>query len=104
MITNTFKYPLLYSHYMVNKSSTDLYKENLQKYFDGMVKVAPQYYITANTFQDECFKQIEHAIDFATLAQQDYAKNVKSYNDNVNSYIDLNKTVIQSWIKTLSQE
>jgi hypothetical protein len=89
---------------MVTKSNTDLYKENLQKYFDSMVKIAPQYYITSNTFQEECFKQIEHAIDFSTLAQQDFAKNVKSFNDNVDSYIDLNRTIVQSWIKTLSQE
>ena len=89
---------------MVTKSSTDLYKENLQKYFDGMVKIAPQYYITSNTFQDECFKQVEHAIDFSTLSQQDFAKNVKSFNENVNSYIDLNKKIVQSWIQTLSQE
>jgi len=89
---------------MVTKSPTDLYKENVKKYFDSIVKIAPQYYITSSTFQDECFKQIDNAINFTTLAQQDFAKNVKSFNSNVNSYVDLNKTIIQSWIGTLTQE
>lgn len=87
---------------MVTKNPTDLYKENLQKYFDDMSRMAPQCFITSTTFQDECFKQVDNAVNFTTSAQQDFVKNVKTFNENVNSCIDLNKIITQSWVNTLT--
>lgn len=82
----------------------DLYKENLQKYFDNVSKIAPQYFITTSSFQDECFKQIDSVADFTTKTQVALVKNLRTLNENFNSYVDLNKTMITNWVNTLTKE
>ena len=118
-----------------------IYKQNVQKYFDGITKNTPQYFQATTHFQDECMKSAKKSFDAAITMQQEFAQksglssdvpdaaktvivdfnkqiiqassiqnqivktvidattqNVKSFNDNVSTFTDLNKNIIQSWI------
>ncbi len=117
------------------------YKQNVQKYFEGISKITPQYFQSATLLQDECMKTCEKTIGASVSLQQEFAKkagitsdipnevktamvetnkqivqantvntqlvktvidttvqNIKTYNDNVNTFVELNKNIIQSWI------
>jgi hypothetical protein len=117
------------------------YKQNVQKYFEGISKITPQYFQAATLLQDECMKTCEKTISASVSMQQEFAKkagitsdipneaktamvetnkqivqantvntqlvktvidttvqNIKTYNDNVNAFVELNKNIIQSWI------
>ena len=117
------------------------YKQNVQKYFEGISKNTPQYFQAATLLQDECMKTCEKTISASVSMQQEFAKkagitsdipneaktamvetnkqivqantvntqlvktvidttvqNIKTYNDNVNAFVELNKNIIQSWI------
>ena len=118
-----------------------IYKQNVQKYFDGITKNTPQYFQATTHFQEECMKAAQKSFDAAITMQQEFAQksglssdvpdaaktvivdfnkqiiqassiqnqivktvidattqNVKSFNDNVSTFTDLNKNIIQSWI------
>ncbi|MBT6647513.1 MAG: hypothetical protein HOB51_08385 [Thaumarchaeota archaeon] len=120
-----------------------IYKQNVQKYFDGITKNTPQYFQTTTHFQEECMKAAQKSFDAVITMQQEFAQksglstdipeaaktvildsnkqmiqassiqkqiaktvidattqNVKSFNDNVAAFTDLNKNIIQSWITT----
>jgi hypothetical protein len=117
------------------------YKQNVQKYFEGISKITPQYFQAATLLQDECMKTCEKTISASVSMQQEFSKkagitsdipneaktamvetnkqivqantvntqlvktvidttvqNIKTYNDNVNAFVELNKNIIQSWI------
>ena len=117
------------------------YKQNVQKYFEGISKITPQYFQAATLLQDECMKTCEKTIGASVSIQQEFAKktgittdipneaktamietnkqivqantvntqlvktvidttvqNIKTYNDNVNAFVELNKNIIQSWM------
>ena len=117
------------------------YKQNVQKYFEGISKITPQYFQAATLLQDECMKTCEKIVGASVSIQQEFAKkagitsdipneaktalvetnkqivqantvntqlvktvidttvqNIKTYNDNVNAFVELNKNIIQSWI------
>ena len=117
------------------------YKQNVQKYFEGISKITPQYFQATTLLQDECMKTCEKTIGASVSIQQEFAKkagitsdipneaktamvetnkqivqantvntqlvktvidttvqNIKTYNDNVNAFVELNKNIIQSWI------
>jgi len=117
------------------------YKQNVQKYFEGISKITPQYFQAATLLQDECMKTCEKTISASVSIQQEFAKkvgitsdipneaktamvetnkqivqantvntqlvktaidttvqNIKTYNDNVTAFVELNKNIIQSWI------
>ena len=117
------------------------YKQNVQKYFEGISKITPQYFQAATLLQDECMKTCEKTISASVSMQQEFTKkvgitsdipneaktamietnkqivqantvntqlvktvidttvqNIKTYNDNVNAFVELNKNIIQSWI------
>ena len=118
-----------------------IYKQNVQKYFDGIAKNTPQYFQATTHFQDECMKSAKKSFDAAITMQQEFAQksglstdipsaaktvivdsskqiiqasiiqnqivktvidattqNIKSFNDNVEAFADLNKNIVQSWI------
>ena len=120
-----------------------IYKQNVQKYFDGIAKNTPQYFQATTHFQEECMKSAKKSFDAAITMQQEFAQksglstdipeaaktvivdfnkqviqasniqnqivkttvdtttqNVKTFNDNVTTFTDLNKNIIQSWINT----
>jgi len=117
-----------------------MYKQNVQKYFEGISKITPQYFQSITQLQDECMKTCEKTINASIATQQEFTKkagisteiqdtvktaivdankqivqastvnnqlvkttidttvqNIKTYNDNINSFAELNKNIIQSW-------
>ena len=124
-----------------------MYKQNVQKYFENVTKLTPQYFQSITHLQDECMKTCEKTINAAVSMQQEFAKksgmktdipdvaktaivdtnkqivqastinsqlvkttvdatvqNVKTFNDNVNAFADLNKNIIQSWMNPFTQK
>ena len=122
-----------------------MYKQNVQKYFEGISKITPQYFQAMTQWQEECMKTCEKTIDAAVSVQQEFAKktgiiadipdvaktaiidtnkqivqastvnnqfvkttidatlqNIKTYNDNINTFVELNKNTIQSWINPIT--
>ncbi len=117
-----------------------VYKQNVQKYFEGITKNVPQYAQSLTHLQEECVRACEKTIDASISMQQEFAKkngfraeipeatktafvdiskqvaqantvqnqivkttidatvqNIKTFNENVNSFVDLNKNIVQSW-------
>ena len=118
-----------------------LYTQNVQKYFENISKITPQYFQNITQLQDECIKTCHKTINASISVQQEFAKksgintevpeaaktaiadtnkqfvqastisnqlakttidatvqNIKTFGDNVNAFVDLNKNIIQSWI------
>ena len=118
-----------------------LYTQNVQKYFENISKITPQYFQNITQLQDECIKTCQKTIVASVAVQQEFAKksgintevpdsartaiadtnkqfvqastisnqlaktaidatvqNIKTFGDNVNAFVDLNKNIIQSWI------
>lgn len=118
-----------------------MYKQNVQKYFENISKITPQYFQAITQLQDECMKTCEKTINVSLATQQEFAKktgisteipdsartaivdsnkqivqvstvnnqlaktaidttlqNIKAFSNNINSFAELNKNIIQSWI------
>jgi len=123
------------------------YKQNVQKYFENISKITPQYFQSITYLQEECMKACEKTINATVSVQQEYAKktgfsaeipsaaktaivdtnkqivqastlqnqvvkttidatvqNIKTFNDNINAFVELNKSVIQSWVNPFTQK
>ena len=123
------------------------YKQNVQKYFENISKITPQYFQSITYLQEECLKACEKTINASVSLQQEYAKktgistdipssaktafvdtnkqivqastlhnqfikttidatvqNMKTFNDNVNAYVELNKNIIQNWVNPFTQK
>jgi len=124
-----------------------LYKQNIQKYFENISKITPQYFQSMTHLQDECMKTCEKAINASVSVQQEFAtkagittdipndaktaivdankqivqastvnnqlvkttidatvQNIKTFNDNINAFAELNKNMIQSWTNPFTQK
>lgn len=124
-----------------------MYKQNVQKYFENISKITPQYFQSITHLQEECMKACEKTINASVSMNQEIAKktglnteipstaktafvdtnkqivqastlqnqivkttidatvqNIKTFNDNVNAFADLNKNIIQSWINPFTQK
>jgi len=124
-----------------------MYKQNVQKYFENISKITPQYFQSITHLQEECMKACEKTINASVAMTQEFAKktgitteipnaaktaivdtnkqivqastvqnqfiktsidttvqNIKTFNDNVNSFADLNKNIIQSWVNPFTQK
>ena len=118
-----------------------MYKQNVQKYFENISKITPQYFQAITQLQEEGMKTCEKTINATVSVQQEFAKkagittevpdaartaiidtnkqivqastlnnqliqtsidttvqNIKTFSDNINSFAELNKNIIQSWI------
>jgi hypothetical protein len=123
-----------------------LYTQNVQKYFENISKLTPQYFQSATELQNECIKTCEKTINASVSMQQEFAKksgisteipdsaktaivdtnkqivqastvnnqlakttvdatvqNIRTFGDNVNAFVELNKNIIQSWITPFTQ-
>ena len=123
------------------------YKQNVQKYFENISKITPQYFQSVTYLQEECMKACEKTINATVAMQQEFAKktgfsaeipsvaktaiidtnkqivqastlqnqivkttidatvqNIKTFNDNINAFVELNKNVIQSWVNPFTQK
>jgi len=117
-----------------------MYKQNVQKYFENISKIVPEYFQAITQLQNECMKTCEKTINASISTQQEFAKkaglateipdaaktaivdtnkqivqantvntqfvkttidttvqNIQAYRDNINSFAELNKSIIQSW-------
>lgn len=118
-----------------------MYTQNVQKYFENISKITPQYFQSVTELQEECMKTCEKTINASVSIQQEFAKksgisteipddartaivdtnkqivqantlgtqltkttidatvqNVRTFGDNINAFVELNKNIIQSWI------
>ncbi len=118
-----------------------MYKQNVQKYFENISKITPQYFQAITQLQEEGMKTCEKTINATVSVQQELAKkagittevpdaartaiidtnkqivqantlsnqlvkttigttvqNIKTFSDNINTFAELNKNIIQSWI------
>jgi len=123
------------------------YKQNVQKYFENISKITPQYFQSVTYLQEECMKACEKTINATVAMQQEFAKktgfsaeipsiaktaiidtnkqivqastlqnqvvkttidatvqNIKTFNDNINAFVELNKNIIQSWVNPFTQK
>jgi hypothetical protein len=117
-----------------------MYKQNVQKYFENISKLTPEYFQSVTQLQDACMKTCEKTINASVAVQQEFAKktglnteipaaaktaivdtnkqivqastfnnqlaktaidttveNIKTFGDNVNAFVELNKNIVQSW-------
>jgi arginyl-tRNA synthetase len=118
-----------------------MYTQNVQKYFENISKITPQYFQSITQLQEECMKTCEKSINASVSMQQEFAKktgvsteipdsaktaivdtnkqivqastlnnqlakttidatvqNIRTFSDNINAFVELNKNIIQSWI------
>ena len=111
-----------------------IYKQNVQKYFDGITKNTPQY-----------FQAFENMVNFSIVLQKEFVtkenvvsdvpstalkmindtteefvkmfsiqtqiafasidatqQNIQTFNDNIKSFVELNKNILQSWISVFT--
>ncbi len=122
-----------------------MYRQNVQKYFENISKITPQYFQSITELQDACIKTCEKTINASVSVQHEFAKktgitteipiaaktaiidtnkqiiqantvnnqlaktvidatvqNIDTFNDNVNAFAELNKSIIQSWINSFT--
>ena len=118
-----------------------IYTQNVQKYFENISKITPQYFQSITQFQEECMKTCEKTINAAVSVQQEFAKksgisteipndartaivdtskqivqastlcnqlakttidatvqNIRTFGENINAFVELNRNIIQSWV------
>ena len=123
-----------------------LYKQNVQKYFENISKITPQYFQSISHLQEEYLKACQKTINASVDMQQEFARktgvsteipstaktaiidtskqivqastmnnqfvkttidtavqNIQTFNENVNAFADLNKTIVQSWTNPFTQ-
>ena len=51
-----------------------MYKQNVQKYFENISKITPQYFQAITHLQEECLKATEKTINASGFVQQEFAK------------------------------
>jgi len=51
-----------------------MYKQNVQKYFENISKITPQYFQAITHLQEECLKATEKTINASVSVQQEFAK------------------------------
>ena len=77
-----------------------IYKQNVQKYFDGIAKNTPQYFQATTHFQEECIKSAKKSFDAAITMQQEFAQKSGLSTDIPNAaktvIVDSNKQILQT--------
>ena len=86
-----------------NTQSSDvysMYKQNVQKYFENISKITPEYIQTITKLQEECMKTCEKTINASIGTQQEFAKKVgisTEIQDTVRiAIVDTNKQIVQA--------
>ena len=77
-----------------------MYKQNIQKYFENVSKLAPQYFQSATELQNECMKTCQKTINAAVSIQQEFAKksgiNTDISNSAKTAIVETNKQIVQA--------
>lgn len=77
-----------------------MYKQNVQKYFENISKLTPQYFQSITHLQEECMKACEQTINATVSVQQEFAKKAGIVTEIPSSakttIIDTNKQIVQA--------
>ncbi len=77
-----------------------MYKQNVQKYFENVTKLTPQYFQSATELQNECVKTCQKTINAVVSVQQEFAKKSGIYTEIPDSaktaIIDTDKQIVQA--------
>ncbi len=77
-----------------------MYKQNVQKYFENVTKLTPQYFQSATELQNECVKTCQKTINAAVSVQQEFAKksgiDTEIPDSAKTAIIDTNKQIVQA--------
>ena len=130
-----------------NKDIFAVYKQNVDKYFDGIKQSVPKYHQSITNVQQEYVQACENIFNSTVELEKEYAsrtgittnipeaahkvfhdtteecikaysinnqvalaaidatqQNIKTFNDNVKSFADLNKNIVNSWISTFTPQ
>ena len=77
-----------------------MYKQNVQKYFENVSKLTPQYFQSVTELQNECVKTCQKTINTVVSIQQEFAKksgiNTEIPDSAKTAIIDTNKQIVQA--------
>jgi len=77
-----------------------MYKQNVQKYFENISKITPQYFQAITQLQDECMKTCEKSINASISTQQEFAKKAGIATEiptfAKTAIVDTNKQIVQA--------
>jgi len=77
-----------------------MYKQNVQKYFENISKITPQYFQAITQLQDECLKTCEKSINASISTQQEFAKKAGITTEiptfAKTAIVDTNKQIVQA--------
>ena len=77
-----------------------MYKQNVQKYFENISKITPQYFQSITELQDACIKTCEKTINASVSMQQEFAKKTGITTEIPSAaktaIIDTNKQIVQA--------
>jgi hypothetical protein len=83
-----------------NSDAFAMYKQNVQKYFENISKLTPQYFQSATELQNECMNTCQKTINAAVSMQQEFAKkagiNTEIPDSAKTAIIDTNKQFVQA--------
>jgi len=76
------------------------YKQNVQKYFENITKVTPQYFQSITHLQEECLKACEKTINASVAMTQEFAKKTGITTEIPSAantaIVDTNKQIVQA--------
>lgn len=77
-----------------------MYKQNIQKYFENISKITPQYFQSITQLQEEGMKNCEKTINATVSVQQEFAKKAGITTEVPDAartaIIDTNKQIVQA--------
>ena len=77
-----------------------MYKQNVQKYFENISKITPQYFQSFTQLQEECMKTCEKTINTSISTQQEFAKKAGITTEIPDAaktaIVDINKQIVQA--------
>ena len=127
------------------KDVFSVYQENVDKLFNGIKQLVPQYHQSITNVQQEYLQAYENVVDSTITLQKEYVQkagiaanipeatlkvihdtteefvkaasiqnqvtlatidatqqNIKTFNDNAKSFVELNRNILQSWISAFT--
>ena len=76
------------------------YKQNVQKYFENISKITPQYFQSITHLQEECMKACEKTINASVAMTQEIARKSGITSEVPSSaktaFVDANKQIVQA--------
>ena len=76
------------------------YRQNVQKYFENISKITPQYFQSITHLQEECLKTCEKTINASVAMTQEFAKKAGITTEIPSAaktaFVDTNKQIVQA--------